>query len=272
MKRATEAEIFQAYTKRVRILTPEYTEDLIPWHLDGNASPDPDLFRYIQHIEALTAVVYGPYLELTPSGRHPVISVFLKRWVTEETTHGELFARYLQLRGIEIHPLPQHTGLDRFFEVIRTLPENLAGSAFITLHMVWGAANEFTTLALYQRIRKLSRDPVLSAILDGVIIEEGRHAMFYNDIARLRLGKSRFEQIFVRTVMKLLWQPVGSGDLDPTPALQIFAGDGIHIFCDKVTARINRLPGLADLCLTLAVQSAMQKRNIPFLPEKRPTT
>ena len=60
--------------------------------------------------------------------------------------------------------------------VVRTFP---------AVHMTWGAINEWTANAAYNRLAKIADHPVLTELLGRIMRQEGRHAGYY------AVGRSR---------------------------------------------------------------------------------
>ena len=55
--------------------------------------------------------------------------------------------------------------------------------------MTWGAINELTTLTGYRRLAAVAGHPVLSDLLDRIVLDESRHFFFYYRQAEIRLER-----------------------------------------------------------------------------------
>lgn len=221
---------------------------------------DPDTLRclrYMHDVESHT-VCYLRDLLVTRAHADPAVTAFLACWAYEEHWHGAAIARVLAAHGETAGPtrvaatrqaLPR---LDRLRPLLY-----LAGSAVsrhvVTVHMTWGAVNEWTTQAGYGRLAARARHPVLSDLLRRIMKQEGRHIDFYAGQARLRLADSPAAQRSTRLALRRLWRPVGSG-LMPSEEVaflvhHLFAGDAGAGVAARLDRQIGRLPGLNGLGL-----------------------
>ncbi len=219
--------------------------------------------RYMHDVESHT-VCYLRDLLVTRAHADPEVTAFLTCWSYEEHWHGEAIARVLTAHG-ELAGFPSVKATRRALpRVDRMRPLlYLAGSAvsshMVTVHMTWGAVNEWTTQAGYGRLAAKAGHPVLAELLRRIMKQEGRHIDFYAGQARRRLAESPAAQRVTRSLLRRYWRPVGSG-LMPREEVRFLVH---HLFGDadgeKVAARldrqIDRLPGLEDIGLvTGAVQ------------------
>jgi hypothetical protein len=221
---------------------------------------DPDTLRclgYMHDIEGHTAC-YLRDLLATRAHRDPEITAFLACWGYEEHWHGEAIGDVLRAHG-------QAAGAERLAGVRRHLPryDSLRPFAFtlasavtphiVTVHMTWGAVNEWTTQAAYARLAARAEHPVLSELLRRIMRQEGRHIDFYAMQARRRLAASPAARRLTRAALRHRWAPVGSGVM-PDAEVAFMAS---HLFGDadgraaarRVDRMVHRLPGLEDLCL-----------------------
>ena len=60
-----------------------------------------------------------------------------------------------------------------------------------TVHMTWGAVNEWTAQAAYGRLAAKAGHPTLSKLLHRIMRQEGRHIDFYASQATKRLDGNR---------------------------------------------------------------------------------
>ena len=221
--------------------------------------------RYMHDVESHT-VCYLRDVLVTRAHADPEVTAFLACWGYEEHWHGEAIARVLAAHG-------EVAGSTRVAATRRRLPRldrlrplvYLAGSAVsrhvVTVHMTWGAINEWTTQAGYGRLAAKAGHPVLSELLRRIMRQEGRHIDFYAGQARRRLASSPAAQRATRIALRRYWRPVGSGLL-PAPEVGFLVD---HLFGDpdgaRVAARldrqVDRLPGMEGIGLvTRAVQTA----------------
>jgi hypothetical protein len=118
--------------------------------------------------------------------------------------------------------------------------------------MVWGAINELTTLAGYQRLAELEPHPVLVDLLGRIIRDESRHFSFYYHQAERRLRSPTARRV-ARLLVDRFWAPVGSG-VQSDPEVRFLAGflfggaAGLSA-ARKIDATIRRLPGFEDVAL-----------------------
>jgi hypothetical protein len=204
--------------------------------------------RYMQDIESHT-IVYLRALLATRAIDDPDVASFLACWVYEETFHGIALARFLEAAGHPVGPRRRPRGQE-------PLRKRLEGGAvawlsrlwpdFCALHMTWGAINELTTLTGYRRLARIGGHPVLTGLLERIMLDESRHFFFYYRQAELRLG-GRGAARMTRLVVDRFWAPVGSGEqpLEEVRFLAgyLFSGAEGRAAVQKVDATIRRLPG-----------------------------
>lgn len=137
--------------------------------------------------------------------------------------------------------------------ITQCLAAAVVGEAFIATHMTWGAINEWSTWAGYDRLIALERNPALTAILRKIMRQETRHVAFYATEARRRLTASRRAQWITRWALQRFWTPVGSSVMPEDETRFLLGhllngpeGDRALAHIDK---NIDRLPGLAGLHL-----------------------
>ena len=125
--------------------------------------------------------------------------------------------------------------------------------------MTWGAINEWTANAAYNRLGQVADHPVLTELLGRIMRQEGRHAAYYASYAR-DLLEDRKSQKVTKWFLEHQWAIVGSGDVPKIEtayagAYLFGSGDGLHLI-DRIEERIDALPGLAGLNL---VRSAIKE-------------
>ena len=227
---------------------------------------DPHVLRclgYMHDIEYQT-VLYTRELLMLPQWKDPQFTAFLTLWNYEEYWHGQAIGRVLAA-----HDRPAHdtrlTDMRRFNRrylfwspaIFWLLGHGVR--KFPAVHMTWGAINEWTANAAYNRLAQLADHPVLSELLGRIMRQEGRHAAYYAASARDLLDGDRTAQRVTRWFLRHQWAPVGNGDVPRletsfTTAYLFGSGEGISLI-ERVEERIDQLPGLAGLGL---VRSAIR--------------
>jgi hypothetical protein len=195
---------------------------------------------------------------VTRAHRDPEVTAFLTCWSYEELWHGDAIARVLDAHG-------ETAGRSRLSEMRRRLPKrdalrpmvfNVTSALtrhLVTLHMAWGAVNEWSTQAGYARLAAKAEHPVLGELLRRIMRQEGRHIDFYSAQAKSGLAESRAAQRLTRAALRRLWALVGSGVM-PIEEIRFLVG---HLFADdtglatarRIDRHIDRLPGLDGLHL-----------------------
>jgi hypothetical protein len=210
--------------------------------------------RYMQDIEAHT-IIYLRELLATRAVDEPDVATFLACWVYEETFHGLALARFLEAAGHPIGARARPRGQEPFLKRLESAAVSILSRAwpdFCALHMAWGAINELTTLTAYRRLSKLAGHPILSDLLERIMLDESRHFFFYYRQAEERLQRPGAARVS-RTIVDRFWAPVGSGE-QGREELRFLAG---YLFGDeegraaarKVDETIRRLPGFATVRL-----------------------
>jgi len=210
--------------------------------------------RYMQDIESHT-IVYLRELLATRAIDEPDVATFLACWLHEETFHGIALARFLEAAGAPVGSRPRPRGREPLRKrVERAAVATLSGlwPDFCGLHMAWGAINELTTLTGYRRLAARAGHPVLTELLERIVLEESRHFFFYYRQAERRLQRPAAAWI-TRRLVDRFWAPVGSGE-QAAAELRFLAG---YLFGDaagraaarRVDATIRRLPGFATVRL-----------------------
>ncbi len=221
---------------------------------------DPGVLRclaYMHDIEYQT-VLYTRELLMTRAWQDPQLTGFLTLWNYEEYWHGEAIGRVLERHGRPAHD-------ERLVEMRRWNRRQLSYSPavfwalgrfvrhFPVVHMAWGAINEWTANAAYNRLAQISEHPVLSELLGRIMRQEGRHASFYASWARDGLEGDRRAQRVTRWFLNHEWDIVGTGDVPRIEtsftAAYLFGGDEGRELLERVESRVDALPGLAGLGL-----------------------
>jgi len=210
--------------------------------------------RYMQDIESHT-IIYLRSLLATRAVDDPEVATFLACWLYEETFHGIALRRFLEAAGHPVPPRAQPRGQEPWgkrLEAAATATVSRAWPDFCAVHMTWGAINELTTLTGYRRLAAVARHPVLSDLLDRIILDESRHFFFYYRQAEIRLERPAVARV-TRLLVDRFWAPVGSG-VQPRAELcflgaYLFGGADGRAAARKVDDTIRRLPGFATVRL-----------------------
>ena len=128
--------------------------DGIPWEDVRRIPLGADAVRTLRYMQDKSnTVIYVRPLLATRAIDAPDVSAFLACWFYEETFHGRALARVLVAAGESpVERKRSRRTLTGWIEeramgaVARVWPD------FVAVHMVWGAINELTTLAGYQRL------------------------------------------------------------------------------------------------------------------------
>ncbi|MDX6300526.1 MAG: hypothetical protein QOF53_1740 [Nocardioidaceae bacterium] len=225
--------------------------------------------RFMHDVESHT-VCYLRDLLLTHAHEDPRMTTFLTMWNYEEYWHGVAIGRILEAHGEasedeRIGPMRQRLGVkDRLSPLTSAVGSAVLGHDFIALHMTWGAVNEWSTAAGYDRLATREGHPVLSTLLGRIAKQESRHIAFYATEARERLGRSRKARTVTRWALKNFWAPVGSPVM-PVEETQflleyLMGGTTGREFARRIDRKVAGLPGMAGLEV---VQAALDARGIP---------
>lgn len=224
--------------------------------------------HYMCDIEYHT-VCYLRDMLVTPSHKEDDVAAFMTMWNREEFWHGEALAAVLGRHGItvdfdELKAKRIKLGWkDRLDPLKQSVLGNLVGTDFVAVHMAWGAVNEWSAIAAYNRLADLEGHPGLAELLRRIARQEARHVAFYATQARERLDKSRKAQRFTRLALRKFWGPVGSGVLPEEEVRHVMA----HLFegaeglaeVRKIDEHVARLPGLDGLTI---VEDSLRRRGI----------
>jgi hypothetical protein len=208
----------------------------------------------MQDIENHT-IVYLRALLATRAIDDPDVATFLACWLYDETLHGIALAKFLAAVGHPLPPRPRPRGqepVSKRLEAAATALLSRAWPDFCAVHMTWGAINELTTLTGYRRLVAVARHPVLTDLLERIMLDESRHFFFYYRQAEIRLAR-RGVAPTTRFLVDRFWVPVGSG-VQPLEELRflaayLFSGDDGRAAARKVDDTIRRLPGFATVKL-----------------------
>lgn len=213
--------------------------------------------RYMHDVEFHTACYLRDIL-VTRAHAEPEITAFLSIWAFEELWHGEAIEAVLRAHG-------EPAGAERIRDVrsagawrsvlapAGTALASLASRHVVAVLMAWGAVNELVTQAGYGRLARRAHHPVLSALLQRIMRQEGRHIDFYASEAARRLDGEPGAQRLTRLALRLRWAPVGSSIMPRAEVAHLCH----HLFSDeegrralhRIDRHVDRLPGLAGLRL-----------------------
>lgn len=226
----------------------------------------PDVLRclgYMHDIEYQT-VLYTRELLVTPAWKDPQFTAFLTLWNYEEYWHGQALGQVLAMHDRPAHDprLVDMRGFNKRYLFWSPLTFWSLGHfvrRFPAVHMTWGAINEWTANAAYNRLAQIADHPVLTELLGRIMRQEGRHAAYYASYARELLADPKSQKV-TRWFLSNKWAIVGSGDVPKIEtsfaAAYLFgAGEGLNLI-DRIEERIDGLPGMAGLCL---VQTAIRE-------------
>ena len=222
-----------------------------------------DVLRCIEYMHDIEyhTVCYTREMLVTKAWRDPDMTAFLTLWNYEEYWHGEALGRVLEKHGRLAHT-PRLAAMrkadQRYLSYSPALFWALAAvvKSFPAVHMTWGAINEWTANAAYNRLATVAEHPVLAELLGRIMRQEGRHAGFYSSYARELLEPDPRAQKVVRWFLRKQWAPVGSGDVpyEETTFVTSFLFGGLagsdgaeHV--ERIEERIDSLPGLSGLGL-----------------------
>jgi hypothetical protein len=246
----------------------KYTATSVSVHWDDldfeqfHANPIPEsslrTLRYMTDVEYHT-VCYTRDLLTTPSHEEPEVSAFMTMWNREEFWHGEALAAVLKLHGITVDFDQLKANRlklgwkDRLDPIKQSILGKLVGNDFVAVHMAWGAANELSAIAAYNRMAELEEHPVLAELLRRIAKQEARHVAFYTSQARDRLAASTKAQKFTRLALNKFWAPVGSSIMDKVEVKHVMnhlmSGADGRKAARKIDDSISRMPGLTGLTI-----------------------
>jgi len=222
--------------------------------------------RFMHDVESHT-VCYLRDLLMTASHKDPSITTFLTMWNYEEYWHGVALGRVLDAHGEmseaeRIAPMRRRLGVkDKISPLTNALASAALGEHFIAVHMSWGAVNEWSTRAGYERLAARAGHPVLTELLRRISQQETRHIAFYASQARRRLAHAAVARRATRFALQRLWAPVGSGVMPEAETqflLRYLMGgrDGLAA-ARRIDASIDKLPGLSGLGLVAGAVQAL---------------
>lgn len=214
--------------------------------------------RYMADVEYHT-VCYTRDLLTTPSHREPEVGAFMTMWNREEFWHGEALAAVLAMHGItvdydQLKANRMKLGWkDRLDPIKQSIMGRLVGTDFVAVHMAWGAANEHSAIAAYNRMAELEVDPTLAELLKRIAKQEARHVAFYTSQARDRLARSTKAQKLARFALKNFWAPVGSSIMERAEVVHVMnhlmSGEEGMKAARRIDQNIARMPGLDGLTI-----------------------
>lgn len=271
----SERDALDWFQSGERVLTKSFL-DSIEWHKVKDTPFDERLLpvvQYMRDIETMTEV-YFEELMASATGKDPVIRAFMEQWVSEEPLHGELLNRFMEEAGYPSDADWKQQGFDAIswrYKVKNKLVQFMTlpfGKRFTSVHMTWGAINEYSTLTGYRRLWESAKHPVLESILRGIVREEARHAHFYWSVARIHLAQRMGDRRLARFIVDRFWSPVGQGIKPVTETnlviSTLFSGqDGLEAMRRFVNDRVAQLPGFEGLTsVTERVAQVVQPKGV----------
>jgi hypothetical protein len=212
--------------------------------------------RYMHDVEHNT-IIYLRDVLVTDAHLDHEITSFLTFWAFEEYFHGEAIGRVLEAHGepgsdARVPEVRRPSVHDRILPMSTMVATHLTRQV-PTVHMTWGAVNEWTAQAAYGRLSAKAGHPTLTKLLHRIMKQEGRHIDFYASQAARRLDASRRAQKVTRWALQRFWTPVGAGIKEPTEvrfmAHHLFGDvDGLQA-ARRIDRCVDRLPVLSGLHL-----------------------
>lgn len=212
---------------------------------------------YMHDIEYQT-VLYTRELLMTPQWKDPQFTAFITLWNYEEYWHGQALGRVLEMHGRPAHDerliaMRQFGKRYLFWSPAIFWTLGHAIRRFPAVHLTWGAIQEWTANAAYNRLGQLAGHETLSVLLGRIMRQEGRHAGFYSAWARELLEDDARSRWITKQFLIRQWDIVGNGDVPRSETAfagaYLFGGDEGNALIERVEARIDALPGLAGLNL-----------------------
>ncbi|WP_154792011.1 ferritin-like domain-containing protein [Occultella kanbiaonis] len=214
--------------------------------------------RYMCDVEYHT-VCYLRDMLVTRSHGEGEVNAFMTMWNREEFWHGEALAHVLSLHGVTVNydqlkDRRKKLGWrDRLAPVKQSLLSNIVGKDFVAVHMLWGAANEWSAAAAYKRLGVLEGHPSLAELLRRIAAQESKHVAFYATQAKTRLAGNPKAQKLARFALKNAWAPVGSGIMSDDEVTHVmghlFGGTEGRKEINAIDRHIGRLPGMEGLTI-----------------------
>ncbi|MCB9525614.1 MAG: acyl-ACP desaturase [Myxococcales bacterium] len=241
--------------KRFLELAGAVKTDDLDWDACAKAGLTPHearILRYMADTESHT-ILYMRDLLAGHSTRDPAITAFLSVWVYEELCHGRALSKVLEVCGYpeaEDHYTQVTTGssMRELMEAVLSHGAAYLTPKFIAVHMTWGAINEAAAAVAYQRLEKLTANPVLATLCNRMARQERRHFSFYYHQAKARMEGDRVAQFLTYTAIKRFWTLVGSGvagdDNLAFVAAHLFPDEASLAILDKAEKPIRDLPRL----------------------------
>lgn len=246
-------------TQRVLEISSKLDISDIDWQsakAAGLSKEEEFILTYFSDIEGQT-ILYMRDLLHTNAIDDPAVIGFLSAWNYEEYFHGEALAKVLAVCG---KPLENNrialvrqgaTWREQLLAWVTSKVSRLLNDRFVTLYMTWGAVQEFTTHAGYQRIRETTQNPVLDEIVKRIMKQERVHFSWYYNNAKKRLQDNPSHRKLVRFMLERFWSPVGAGVKTDEEVARLFSNLFGNNYGDKLVTdvdnKIGQLPGLEGI-------------------------
>jgi rubrerythrin len=216
------------------------------------------VLTYFSDIESQTIRYLRMLLQMKIAFK-PDVSAFLTTWNYEEFFHGYELANLLAECGhkLEENRVEQVKGRARLNEWLEMLFAPLLSKIFYhqfpAVYLSFGAIQEMTTLRGYERLRSVTKNPVLKTLCERIAKQERRHFAWYFNHARELLQQSRGAQRLARKLLEFNWVPVGAGVKTPSEVNRLFSvvfpGEFGRKLVREVDAKMASLPGMEGIRL-----------------------
>jgi rubrerythrin len=247
--------------ERILKITHKLTIDDIDWEAAARAGLTEDekfVLTYFSDIESQT-IMYMRDLLHTSAVDDPDVIGFLSVWNYEEYFHGYALAKLLKVCGVDLEDeriaslKRKSTFMNKVESLASKLISKIYDQKFITMYMTWGAIQEFTTHAGYQRLRETTNNPVLAELTKRIMKQERVHFAWYYNSAMKRLTENPDHQKFTRKMLERYWSPVGAGikTNDEVKRLftTLFGNENADSLVDAVDGKLAALPGMEGISI-----------------------
>ena len=207
--------------------------------------------RYLQIVERATMTHLRSVL-VTAAHKDARITAFLTTWAFEKYWIADALEQILlahQPAGAEPDRSPFRTPVER--TIRESIVANIIGVPMIAVHMTLGTVDEWLTQAAYKRIKALDPNPEFDRTIDSFLTIKERQLSFFEAQARFRLTESKQARKLARKRLSKTPWPIGA-KAEPAEETTFFFDRlfaSARAVIDELDARIDTLPGQADLAL-----------------------
>lgn len=247
--------------ERILNITHKLTIDDIDWEAGAKVGLSEDekfVLTYFSDIESQT-IMYMRDLLHTSAVDDPDVIGFLSVWNYEEYFHGYALAKLLEVCGVDLEGeriaslKKKATLMAKIESLAAKLISKFYDQPFITMYMTWGAIQEYTTHAGYQRMRETTKNPVLDELTKRIMKQERVHFAWYYNSAMKRLKQYPEHQKFTRRMLEKYWSPVGAGvkTNDEVKRLfsTLFGDENADTLVAAVDGKVAALPGMEGISI-----------------------